>query len=137
VGVLEQVHRVLVAYADPDDFANPMSLIWGEGGAPVAVDFTPFIVAMSAQPYDKIVYARSNTKDRTRLAERVAETIMTVQTCLEQFAYYSRSGDWHSINTASLAVPLDAPGPVVLDATARANLRCAARALVGPRSANS
>jgi hypothetical protein len=121
VGVLEQVQRVLVAYADPDDYASPMSLIWGEGGAPVAVDFTPFISAMSALHYDQIVYARSSTKDRTRLAERVAETITTVQTCLEQFAYYSRSGDWHSINTASLAVPLDAPGPVVLDATARAN----------------
>jgi len=76
---------------------------------------------MSALPYDQIVYARSSTKDLTRLVERVAETIATVQTCLEQFAYYSRSGDWHSINTASLAVPLDAPGPVVLDATARAN----------------
>ncbi|WP_456822726.1 hypothetical protein [Bradyrhizobium sp. USDA 4502] len=121
VGVLEQVHRVLVAFADSDDHASPMALIWGEGGAPVAVDFTPFVLAMSALPYDKIVYARSNTKDRTRLAERVAETIAAVQTCLEQFAYYSRSGDWHSINTASLAVPLDAPGPVVLDATARAN----------------
>ncbi|MGM4877787.1 DEAD/DEAH box helicase family protein [Bradyrhizobium sp. 956_D2_N1_5] len=121
VGVLEQVHRVLVAFADSDDQASPMSLIWGEGGAPAAVDFAPFILAMSALPYDKIVYARSSTKDRTQLAERVADTITTVQTCLEQFAYYSRSGDWHSINTASLAVPLDAPGPVVLDATARAN----------------
>lgn len=121
VGVLEQVHRVLVAFADPDDHASPMSMIWGEGGAPVDADFAPFISAMATLPYDQIVYARSNTKDRTQLAERVADTITTVQTCLEQFAYYSRSGDWHSINTASLAVPLDAPGPVVMDATARAN----------------
>ena len=76
---------------------------------------------MSALPYDRIVYARSSTKDRIRLAERVAETITTVQSCLEQFAYYAKSGKWHSINSASLAVPLNAPGPVVLDATARAN----------------
>jgi hypothetical protein len=121
VAVLEQVHRVLIAYADPDDLTSPMSLIWGEGGAPVAVDFEPFIAKMRALRYDQIVFARSSTKDRTRLADRVSETITAVQTCLEQFAYYSRSGDWHSINTASLAVPLDVPGPVVLDATARAN----------------
>ncbi|WP_461352727.1 hypothetical protein [Bradyrhizobium sp. USDA 4454] len=89
VSVLEQVHGVLAAYADPDDHDSPMALIWGEGGAPVGVDFTPFILAMSALLYDQIVYARSNTKDRARLAERVAETITTVQTCLEQFAYWA------------------------------------------------
>jgi hypothetical protein len=40
---------------------------------------------------------------------------------LEQFAYYSKEGVWHSINSAALAIPLDTPGPVVLDATARVN----------------
>lgn len=121
VGVLEQVQRVLLAYADPDDLDSAMSMMWEEGGAPAAVDFTPLISAMSALPYDRIVYDRSSTKDRTRLAERVAETITAVQSCLEQFAYYAKSGHWHSINTAALAVPLNAPGPVVLDATAKAN----------------
>ena len=98
-----------------------MSMIWEEGCAPAAPDFTPLISAMHALPYDRIVYAQSNTKDRTRLAERVAETITAVQSCLEQFAYYAKSGKWHSINSAALAVPLNTPGPVVLDATARAN----------------
>jgi hypothetical protein len=55
------------------------------------------------------------------LAARVAETITAVQACLEQFAYYAKEGAWHSINSAALAVPLDTPGPVVLDATARSN----------------
>jgi hypothetical protein len=121
VAILEQVHRVLLAYADPDDLDCAMSMIWEEGGAPAVVDFTPLISAMSALAYDRIVYARSSIKDRTRLATRVAETITTVQSCLEQFAYYTKEGKWHSINSAALAVPLDAPGPVVLDATARAN----------------
>jgi hypothetical protein len=121
VGVLEQVHRVLLTYADPDDLESPMSLIWGEGGAPVDVDFTPLISAMNALPYDRIVFGHNSPKDRTRVAERVAETITAVRACLEQFAYYSKSGEWHSINSAALAVPLNAPGPVVLDATARAN----------------
>jgi hypothetical protein len=121
VGILEQVHRVLQTYADPDGLDCAMSMIWGDGGAPVGVDFTPLIAAMSALPYDRIVYDRSSVKHRTELAERVAKTITAVQSCLERFAYYAKKGDWHSINSAALAVPLDAPGPVVLDATARAN----------------
>jgi hypothetical protein len=121
VAILEQVHRVLLTYADPEGLDCAMSMIWGEGGAPAVVDFTPLISAMNALPYDRIVYARSSIKDRTRLVTRVAETITTVQSCLEQFAYYAKEGKWHSINSAALAVPLNAPGPVVLDATARAN----------------
>jgi hypothetical protein len=96
-------------------------MIWEEGCAPAIPDFTPLISAMNALSYDRIVFARSSTKDRTRLAERVAKTIMACQSCLEQFAYYAKSGKWHSINSAALAVPLNTPGPVVLDATARAN----------------
>lgn len=121
VALLEQVHQVLQAYMDPDALDCSMSMIWEEGCAPTAPDFAPLISAMSVLPYDRIVFAHSNTKDRTRLAERVAETITAVQSCLEQFAYYAKSGKWHSINSAALAVPLDMPGPVVLDATARAN----------------
>jgi hypothetical protein len=121
VAILEQVHRVLLAYVDPDGFDCAMSMIWEQGGAPAVADFTPLISAMNALPYDRIVYDRGSIKDRARLATRVAETIATVQSCLEQFAYYAKEGKWHSINSAALAVPLDAPGPVVLDATARAN----------------
>ena len=121
VALLEQAHQVLQSYVDPDGLDCAMSMIWEDGGAPGAPDFTPLISAMNALPYDRIVYSRSSTKDRTRLAERVAETITAVQSCLEQFAYYAKSGEWHSINSAALAVPLNTPGPVVLDATARAN----------------
>lgn len=121
VALLEQVHHVLLAYVDPADLDCAMSMLWAEGSVPAIVDFTPLISAMNALPYDRIVYGRSSTKDRTRLADRVAETITAVQSCLEQFAYYAKSGKWHSINSAALAVPLNTPGPVVLDATARAN----------------
>ncbi|MBR0969605.1 DEAD/DEAH box helicase family protein [Bradyrhizobium japonicum] len=121
VAVLEEVHKVLLAYVDLEDLDGAMSLIWGEGSAPACVDFAPLISAMLALPYDRIVYNHTSTADRTRLAKRVEETINAVQSCLDQFAYYSKSGEWHSINSAALAVPLNAPGPVVLDATARAN----------------
>ncbi|MHC2625057.1 hypothetical protein ACVIW2_007089 [Bradyrhizobium huanghuaihaiense] len=121
VTLLEQVHHVLLAYVDLDDLDGAMSLIWEDGSAPACVDFAPLLSAMHALPYDRIVYNRNSTWDRTRLAERVEETITAVQSCLDQFAYYSKSGEWHSINSAALAVPLNTPGPVVLDATARAN----------------
>lgn len=121
VTLLEQVQQILQAYIDPEDLDCAMAMIWKERSASDVPDFMPLIAAMQSLPYDQIVYCRSNTKDRTRLADRVAETITAVQACLEQFAYYSKSGDWHSINTAALAVPLNTPGPVVLDATARAN----------------
>ncbi len=121
VAALEHVHRVLLAYIDLGDLDRAMSLIWEEGGAPASVDFSPLLSAMSVLPYDQMVYCRNSTKDRARLAARVEETITAVQSCLEQFAYYSKAGEWHSINSAALAVPLNTPGPVVLDATARAN----------------
>jgi hypothetical protein len=67
VTLLEQVHQVLLAYVDPDDLDSTMSMIWEEGCAPAAADFTPLISAMNALPYDQIVYGRTNTKDRMRL----------------------------------------------------------------------
>lgn len=120
VAVLEQVHQVLLSYVDPDNLANSMSVIWDQG-TPSSVDFTHFIAAMRGLPYDHVVYAKSSSKRREEVAERVVRTITAIQSCLEQFAYYSKEGVWHSINSAALAIPRDAPGPVVLDATARAN----------------
>jgi hypothetical protein len=121
VAALEQAHRVLLAYVDTDDLDGAMSMIWGDGSAPGAVDFEPLLALMSDLPYDRIVYARNSAKDRIKLADRVAETINAVRSCLDQFAYYAKAGEWHSINSAVLAVPLNTPGPVILDATARAN----------------
>lgn len=121
VALLEEVHQILQNHINRDAPDHAMSMIWGDGRAPGTADFTPLLDAMRVLPYDRIVYARNNAKDRVRVAARVAETITAVQSCLDQFAYYSKSGDFHSINSAALAIPLNAPGPVVLDATARAN----------------
>jgi hypothetical protein len=121
VTTLEQVQRVLLGYADIDGLDSPMSMIWEEGSAPSCIDLGPLRAAMAGLEYDRLVFNRTNAKDRARLAARVDETLNAVQSCLDQFAYYSKEGKYHSINSAALAVPLDAPGPVVLDATARAN----------------
>lgn len=121
VAVLEQVHRVLQAFVDLDNSDGSMAMIWGEGNSPASIDLGPLRSAMKVLPYDRMVYGRTNGKDRQRLAERVDRMIQAVEACLAQYAYYSKAGDWHSINSAALAVPLNTPGPVVLDATARTN----------------
>jgi hypothetical protein len=122
VAVLEQMHRVLLSYAETDEGSdNAMSLLWSDGGAPACVDFDPLRTAMSSLRYDRLVYGRDNPSDRTRLAERVDETLKAAQATLDQFAYYAKTGERHSINSAALGMPLDTPGPVVLDATASAN----------------
>jgi hypothetical protein len=121
VAVLEQVHQVLLSYVDLENVDNTMSMLWGEGNAPAGVDLDPLRTAMSSLKYDRLVYGRDNPKDRARLAARVDETLRAVQASLDQFAYYAKTGEQHSINSAALAVPLNTPGPVVLDATARAN----------------
>jgi hypothetical protein len=122
VAVLEQMHRVLLSYVETDEGSdNAMSLLWSDGDAPACVDFDPLRTAMSSLRYDRLVYGRDNPSDRTRLAERVDETLKAAQATLDQFAYYAKTGERHSINSAALGMPLDTPGPVVLDATASAN----------------
>jgi hypothetical protein len=121
VAVLEQVHRLLLSYVDLENVDTAMSMLWGEGSAPACVDLDPLRMAMSSLEYDRLVYGRNNPQDRARLAARVDETLKAVQASLDQFAYYAKTGEQHSINSAGLAVPLNTPGPVVLDATARAN----------------
>lgn len=121
VQVLEQVYSVLLAYVSEQDGDSAMAMIWGEEEAPGAVDLSPLRAAMSEVRYDRLVGNRSSHKNHAWLAARVAETLEAVQSCLDQFAYYAKEGKYHSINSAALAVPLNTPGPVVLDATAKSN----------------
>ncbi|UPT96301.1 hypothetical protein J4G48_0046040 [Bradyrhizobium barranii subsp. apii] len=121
VQVLEQVYSVLLAYVSEQDGDSAMSMIWGEKEAPGAVDLSPLRAAMGEVRYDRLVGNRSSHKNHAWLAARVAETLEAVQSCLDQFAYYAKEGKYHSINSAALAVPLNTPGPVVLDATAKSN----------------
>jgi hypothetical protein len=121
VGVLEQLHQVILNYVDLDGVDGAMSMLWQEGCSPACVDLEPLRAAMRSLEYDRLVYNRHNLKDRARLARRVDETLSAVQAGLDQWAYYAKTGEHHSINSAALSIPLDTPGPVVLDATARSN----------------
>jgi hypothetical protein len=121
VAVLEQLHQVILNYVDLDGVESAMSMLWQEGCSPACVDLEPLRAAMRSLEYDRLVYNRHNLKDRARLAHRVDETLSAVQAGLDQWAYYAKTGEHHSINSAALSIPMDTPGPVVLDATAQSN----------------
>jgi hypothetical protein len=77
--------------------------------------------AMKSLPYDTLVLGANHAGGREHIAEMVDDTIRGSQVVTEQWAYYSQKGTEHSINSSSLLIPLNVPGPVVLDATARTN----------------
>jgi hypothetical protein len=77
--------------------------------------------AMKSLPYDTLVLGANHAGGREHIAEMVNDTVRGSQVVTEQWAYYSQKGTEHSINSSSLLIPLDVPGPVVLDATASTN----------------
>src|SRR4029077_4252633 len=68
-------------------------------------------------PYDKLLGA-ADANDRKRIATRIDKTFAAAQAVLERFAYFALKGTERTLHSSALLVPLDAPGPVVLDATA-------------------
>ena len=77
--------------------------------------------AMKLLPYDTMVLNEHNVGSRDRIWRKVREILVQAEAVMEQWAYYAKKGSEHSINSASFLIPWDAPGPVVLDATANAN----------------
>ena len=49
----------------------------------------------------------------------IDKTLSAAEAVLDQYAYFALKGTQATLNSSALLVPLDAPGPVVLDATAR------------------
>jgi hypothetical protein len=84
-------------------------------------DMTALQSAMKSLRYDRIVLNKNHDGSRERIAEKVDATLRGSQVVTDQWAYYSQKGTEHSINSSSLLIPLDGPGPVVLDATAHTN----------------
>jgi hypothetical protein len=76
-------------------------------------------LALASLPYDIMVLGKESADDRKRIARRTDEVLKDAQVLISQYAYYAQKGQEHSINTSALRIPLWAPGPVVLDATAR------------------
>ncbi len=71
--------------------------------------------------YDRQI-GRDDEKERQRLAMRHDKVLSAAEALLDQYAFMALTGNQYSLNSAALAVPLELPGPVVLDATAGVDL---------------
>ena len=85
-----------------------------------ACDFR-LLLALKSVAFDRLGALMDDTSTRLRIGRKVDRTLEQAQALFDQWGYYAKSGDEHAMHSSTLAVPLDAPGPVVLDATARAD----------------
>ncbi|WP_409192430.1 hypothetical protein [Bradyrhizobium sp. RDM4] len=122
VEALETLRESMLAHAGLNDgFEVGTSLAWVKGEAPVSADLTALRAAMRHSRYDKQI-GRDDEKERQRLALRYDKVLGAAEALLDQYAFMALTGNQHSLNSAALAVPLELPGPVVLDATAGVDL---------------
>lgn len=130
--VLEELHYVLVARANPEGRSHAISMLWDDDTTVGAMpDMGPLQRAMKPLPYDTMVLGKHDDSDRDRIWKKVRDILTQSEAVMEQWAYYAQKGNEHSINSASFLIPLNVPGPVVLDATANANFLWD---LFGPRA---
>lgn len=122
VQALETLRETMLFHAGLNDgFEVSTSLAWVEGGAPVSANLTALRAAMRKLPYDKLIF-KDDDKERQRLAARYDKVIGAAEALLDQYALMALTGNQHALHSAALAVPLELPGPVVLDATAGVDL---------------
>ena len=118
VEALEVLRESMLFQAGVNDgFEIGTSLAWVEGEAPAAANLAPLRAAMLKLPYDRQI-GREDEKERQRLAARYDKVLGAAEALLDQYAFMALTGNQHSLNSAALAIPLELPGPVVLDATA-------------------
>jgi hypothetical protein len=122
VEALEVLRESMLFQAGVNDgFEIGTSLAWVEGEAPAAANLAPLRAAMLKLPYDRQI-GREDEKERQRLAARYDKVLGAAEALLDQYAFMALTGNQHSLNSAALAIPLELPGPVVLDATAGVDL---------------
>tara|TARA_R100000306_G_scaffold62564_1_gene73581 strand:+ start:2456 stop:4051 length:1596 start_codon:yes stop_codon:yes gene_type:complete len=73
-------------------------------------------------PWDRVMHGRESTAERSKTANRIDKTLEAAEMTLNQWSYYSKAGERHTVNTSSLVLPDEARGAVVMDATASQNL---------------
>lgn len=122
--VLEGLHSILVSHASPERQleAQALRMLWDNDTPAVSLpDMSALQGAMKSLPYDTVVLGEPNDKYRDRIARRVRDIITQSEAVMDQWAYYTKKGSDHSINSAAFLIPWNVPGPVVLDATASNN----------------
>jgi len=122
--VLEELHEILVAHANPEGRSDNRSIrmLWDDDSTVVQMpDMAALQHAMKPLPYDTMVLNEHNDGSRSRIWRKVRDILVQSEAVMEQWAFYAQKGNEHSINSASFLIPRNVPGPVVLDATAQAN----------------
>lgn len=122
VDALEALREAMLFQAGANDGFNVgTSLAWEAGGSPAIANLTALRTDMRKLPYDKLI-GKSDEEERQRIARRYDKTLAAAEALLDQYAFMTLKGAEHSLHSSSLAVPLELPGPVVLDATAGVDL---------------
>jgi hypothetical protein len=116
---LEQLSVALGHHAGVSEgFGGGACMAWYEGGSEAPTDLKALRSEMLRVPYDQYV-GKADENERKRIASIVDKTMAAAEAVPDQHAYFALKGTQATLNSSTLLVPLDAPGPVVLDATAR------------------
>ncbi|MCP1738430.1 hypothetical protein ABIF99_009879 [Bradyrhizobium japonicum] len=122
VKALETLREEMLFHAGVNDgFRIGTALAWAAGDSPAVVDLSSLRAEMRKLPYDRMI-GKDDDKERDRLAKRYDKTLVAAEELLDQHAFMALKGSEHTLNSSALAVPLELPGPVVLDATAGVDL---------------
>jgi hypothetical protein len=119
VAALEDLYEALGHHAGVSEaYGGGACMAWYEDDSQGPVNLSLLRADMLRLPYDQYV-GKADDNDRKRIASQVDKTLVAAEAVLDQHAYFALKGAQPTLNTSALLVPLDAPGPVVLDATAR------------------
>ena len=120
VAALESLHETLGHHQGiSEGSGGGARMAWDQGESPLgSVDLSGLRAAMFKLPYDRLI-GKADENDRQRIATRTDKTLAAAEAVLDRWAYFTLKGKLPTLNSSALLVPIDAPGPVVLDATAR------------------
>jgi hypothetical protein len=117
-GVLEQIHELSKARKEVE---NDKVVYQGTDNNPGFL-MDELREDLREHRWDAIVGEKHDEPENRRTRERLDRIIRDINSTLSSWNYYSRKGQYHTLNTASLIVPDGLSGAVVLDATANQNL---------------
>ena len=86
------------------------------------MDLTPLRSVLRDQRLDLRLIGRDDLGENRRLARRFDQTLKGVQLVLDNWNWYAKKLNDHTMNAARLIVPDEVTGAVILDATANPNL---------------
>lgn len=90
--------------------------------SPLEYDFTELRRELRRIRYDLRLNRRDDASMRQGHAQHFDNLLKGIQLTLDNWNWYARDNGKHTINTARIIVPEDAPHVVILDATASSNL---------------